>query len=94
MSRESLVFLLGLLVFLTPFLGVPSSWKEYVFIGGGVLLMLLGYSLRRSAYLRRIDTGNGERRADSFVESKAPQSSESNVSAGDSAIQSSNGLPV
>lgn len=69
MSRESIVFILGFIVFLTTFLGIPSGWKEYIFIGCGVLLMILGYSLRRTAFLRSIDMGNGERRSDSFVES-------------------------
>lgn len=59
------------MVFLTPFLGIPNDWKEYVVIGSGVLLMFIGYSLRRSAYFRRTDAGNGERQADSFMESRA-----------------------
>lgn len=69
MSRESLVFLLGLIVFLTPFLGIPNDWKRVIFIVCGVLLMFFGYFLRRAAYLRSIDSGTGERRADAFVES-------------------------
>lgn len=69
MSRESFVFLLGCLVFITPFLGVPSDWKKLVYIAAGALLMFIGYSLRRSAFLRSIETAEGERRGDSFVES-------------------------
>lgn len=69
MSRESSVFLLGMLVFLTPFLGVPNDWKEKVFIVSGAFLMVLGYSLRRTAFLHSIDGGNGERKTDTFVES-------------------------
>ena len=68
MSRESIVFILGLLVFLAPFVGVPSDWKRIGFIVFGAVLMLLGYSLRRSAFLRALDTGEGERRTDAFVE--------------------------
>ena len=69
MSRESIVFVLGIAVFLTPFLGLPSDWKEYILIGSGILLILVGYSLSRSSYFRRIDTGKGEYSAESFVES-------------------------
>ena len=53
MSRESLVFLLGLSVFLTPFLGLPIARKDQLIILFGIILAALGYSLRRSAYLRR-----------------------------------------
>lgn len=69
MSRESFVFLLGFVVFLTSFLGIPSDWKERVFIGAGVLIMVVGYNLRRAAFLRSIEHESGERRGDAFVES-------------------------
>ena len=53
MSRESLVFLFGLGVFLLPFLGIPLARKDQLIILFGAILVALGYSLRRSAYLRR-----------------------------------------
>ena len=53
MSRESLVCLLGLGVFLVPFLGIPLARKDQLIILFGIILLALGYSLRRSAYLRR-----------------------------------------
>ncbi|MCD5382007.1 MAG: hypothetical protein LR017_01675 [Candidatus Pacebacteria bacterium] len=68
MSRESFVFLLGLVVFITPFLGLPNDWKETIAIGVGVLLMWAGYSLRRTAFLRSIESEEGERRSEEFVE--------------------------
>lgn len=68
MSRESFVFILGLFIFLTPFLGIPGVWKEWVYIGGGVLLMGMGYSLRRSAFIRSLEDDGGGRRGDAFVE--------------------------
>lgn len=70
MSRESFVFTLGFLVFFTPFLGLPTDYKEWIFIILGVLLMTVGYSLRRTAFLRSIEHKSGERRSDAFVESK------------------------
>lgn len=69
MSRESLVFLVGLIVFLVPFTGFPNDWKELVYTVSGGLLLLLGYSLRRTAFLRSIDDGQGGRKSDAFVES-------------------------
>ena len=69
MSKESLVILLGILVFFAPTLGIPDNWKYYIFLGSGFLLMLIGYLLRRAAYLRSIDRGNGESGTDAFVES-------------------------
>lgn len=76
MSRESLVLLLGILVFFTPQLGIPSEWKSYVLFGAGVVLILLGFLLRRSSYLRKIDRGNGDHGSDSFVESGPRRESE------------------
>lgn len=70
MSRESLIFLLGIIIFFLPVIGVPPEWKEYSLWVIGVLLVVLGISLRRSAYLRRINEAGGELRTDSFVESQ------------------------
>lgn len=69
MSRESLILLIGVIVFLTPLLSVPEDWKRYVIAVCGAVLVVLGYFLRRAAYLRQISMGNGERGTDSFVES-------------------------
>ena len=69
MSRESIIFLLGALVFFMPYLGIPVLWKTYFYAGTGLLLMVFGYTLRRRAYLRSLETKEGERTADSFVES-------------------------
>jgi hypothetical protein len=68
MSRESFVFLIGFVVFFTPFLGIPTEWKEWIFIGAGILIMFLGYKLRRSAFLRSITHESGEHRSEAFVE--------------------------
>ncbi|MBP6881343.1 MAG: hypothetical protein KBC35_01850 [Candidatus Pacebacteria bacterium] len=68
MSKESLVFTFGILLTIIPFLGVPVLWRQYTIFAIGVLLILIGYSLRRRAYLSRLDLGNGERGNDSFVE--------------------------
>lgn len=72
MSRESLILILGIVVFFTPWLGVPDTWKLYTLSACGAILFVTGYLLRRAAYLRRIDIGNGERGTDSFIESSIP----------------------
>lgn len=68
MSRESFVFLLGFVVFFVPFLGIPREWKEWILITIGVLLMFVGYKLRRAAFLRSIMHESGEHRGEAFVE--------------------------
>lgn len=70
MSRESLVLLIGIIVFFTPFLNVPEVWKQYVIAGSGLVLFVVGYFLRRAAYLRQTSLSDRERGTDSFVESE------------------------
>jgi len=69
MSKETFVFVLGFLVFFSSFLGLPREYKEWLLIACGVLLMMIGYSLRRSAFLRSLEHESGERRGDVFIES-------------------------
>jgi hypothetical protein len=66
--KETLVFLSGILLTIVPFLGVPESWRQYAILGIGIILILIGYVLRRGLYLKRLDKGNGERGNDSFIE--------------------------
>ena len=68
MSKETLVFLIGIVLTLLPFLGLPEDWKQYAIALFGAFLILIGYMLRRAVYFTRIDHGNGERGDDSFVE--------------------------
>lgn len=68
MSKGTIAFLLGIILILLPYLGIPSSWKQYAYVGLGVVLVLLGYALRRAQYFREIDQGNGERGGETFVE--------------------------
>lgn len=73
MSRESIVLLSGIIVTALPYLGIPTEWKRYGFAFFGVLLIALGYSLRRSAFFRSIEISPGERRGEAFVEHVAPR---------------------
>jgi uncharacterized membrane protein len=67
-SKETLIFIFGILLTIIPFLGVPESWRQYGIFVIGVLLIIIGYALRRKVYLERIDKGGGERGTDSFIE--------------------------
>ncbi len=69
MAQETLIFIFGVLLFITPFLGIPSDWKVYIYITIAILLMVIGYRLRYARFLRSIETGDGERRTDTFAES-------------------------
>ena len=69
MSKELIVLFIGIMQLIIPRLGIPEIWKFYFFGISGVVLIVIGYSLRRAAYLRSIDSGDGERSTDSYVES-------------------------
>ena len=68
MHKASLIGLLGLLLTVLPFLGVPEAWKMYATTAVGVLLILLGYLLIRDRIHAASDMGNGERGNESYVE--------------------------
>ncbi len=68
MTKETLVFVFGILLAIVPFLGVPEHWRQYTIMAIGFVLIFIGYLLRRGVYLNHIDKGNGERENNSFVE--------------------------
>lgn len=70
MSKESLVFALGVLVLAMPFLGIPRDYKDWILVAIGALLILIGYQLRRKRFLASL-IKEGERRTDAFAESAA-----------------------
>lgn len=72
MSKETIVFIAGIVLTIAPFIGVPDAWRQYTIFGIGILLIGVGYALRRRAYLERLERGNGERGTDSFVETTEP----------------------
>lgn len=75
MSKEAIVFFLGFFLVILPYLGVPSDWKQWGTVGAGVVLIVVGYGLRRAAFLRAIADENGEHHADSFSETTAARDS-------------------
>lgn len=68
MTRESLVFISGAFVLAIPYIGIPDDYKKIALAFLGGILIVLGYSLRRSAFFRSIDTGMGEHRSEAFAE--------------------------
>jgi hypothetical protein len=73
MYRETIVFLAGFLLVLLPYIGIPSTWKEITTVVIGALFVIVGYSLRRSAFLRSIEDEYGERTTESFTEQRSSQ---------------------
>ncbi len=72
MSKETFVFMGGIVLTIVPFLGIPATWKVAATVTLGIIFILVGYRLRRAKYLSAIDRGNGERGTDSFVETTEP----------------------
>ena len=68
MRKATLIGLLGLLLIVGPFLGVPETWRINGTVVVGVLLVLLGYLLIRDRVHAETDMGNGERGNESYVE--------------------------
>ncbi len=60
MRRDTLLFILGLLVFLTPFFGVPQSWKTLLLFIVGSLIAILAlvyrFEVRRQVRAHSIDS--------------------------------------
>jgi hypothetical protein len=67
MSKEMTVIALGVLVVITPYLGVPGAWKTVIFVLAGLSLAGVGFLLRGEALAR--SAGHGH---DHFVENAAP----------------------
>lgn len=60
MSKEVSVITLGALVALSPFLGLPGSWRSVLLVAIGLVLVLIGIILRRDVLSR------GESKGTSF----------------------------
>ena len=52
MSKETGVILIGIWVFILPFLGIPGSWRATLLTITGIGLVLLGFFLRSEAMSR------------------------------------------
>lgn len=67
MSKEMTVIALGVLVVVTPYLGIPGSWKTVILVIAGAVLAGVGFLLRGEALARSSAPGRGH-----FVENSAP----------------------
>jgi hypothetical protein len=51
MSRNKIIFIIGIVVLIMPFLGFPSAWKTIFYIIAGAILVIIaihGHIRRRS----------------------------------------------
>lgn len=69
MSKSTAILLLGLLVALVPFLGIPPSWDPYLLVPAGLLIAVLGFVLRQ----RMADVRARRPAPDVFTENGAPR---------------------
>ncbi|MCU0678326.1 MAG: hypothetical protein MUF19_01915 [Candidatus Pacebacteria bacterium] len=72
MTKGTAIFLLGLLVIILPALGVPMAWKQIAFVIMGIIMLGIGYSLRRAQYLATLEHDGVVRTAETFVETTEP----------------------
>jgi len=79
MSKGTLIFILGITLMLIPSLGIPLLWKQYAIMGVGALLLLLGYIVRRADYFRTLESKDGTRSDETFVETTTPLFSDTKV---------------
>jgi hypothetical protein len=68
MRTGSYVFIIGILLIILPFLGIPSIWKQYLTITFGIALLLFGYIIRRRQFLMSHTNDDGEFVTETFVE--------------------------
>jgi predicted Na+-dependent transporter len=72
MTKGTAIFLLGLLVIILPALGVPMAWKQIALVVMGIIMLGIGYSLRRAQYLATLEHDGVVRTAETFVETTEP----------------------
>ena len=68
MSKNTAIIVTGALVLVTPYLGIPSDWKTVIFVAVGIIIIIIGLSLRRDGNGAGIQTG---KKTDTFVENGA-----------------------
>ena len=68
MTKGTAIFLIGLLLIIVPSLGIPLLWKHGIYVVSGVLLLALGYALRRRQYLELLNHDGETRGSETFVE--------------------------
>jgi membrane protein implicated in regulation of membrane protease activity len=72
MAKGTLIFCLGILLVVVPAFGIPWWWKQIIITTIGVLLIGLGYSIRRKEYLNSLQSHDHTVSSETFVESTTP----------------------
>lgn len=65
MRKENTIILVGVLIFATPFLGIPNSLQTITLVVGGLAIVVLGILIRSD--FKRAAAGKGKQ-TDAFVE--------------------------
>ena len=65
-----LIIWLGLILIIVPFLGIPQSWKDFVLLLVGLILIASGLFNRNNQKME--EKGNADEKV--FVESESPES--------------------
>ena len=99
MSSESTLILFGFLTLITPFLGLPSAWYEYIFPVFGLVVLGIGILLRKRTYQRggtaarasgasasATETSTDTSSADTSAETTSPETPPSNPPSDPSSI--------
>ncbi len=69
MRKDTTLSILGFLIIITPFMGIPNSWKTIVEVAFGLLIVFTSLSLRH--YLTRIQARLHDGTGAAYVESSS-----------------------
>jgi TRAP-type C4-dicarboxylate transport system permease small subunit len=58
MKRESFLVVLGVVIAISPFVGLPLSWLMYILPILGLLIVVIGISLRHDLQMRGTSDGS------------------------------------
>jgi hypothetical protein len=75
MSKESTLITAGVLIMLSPFLGLPSSWFSYILPVLGIVILAVGYTAlraRRAPHAVRVAAAAHEQEPSMSAEPPAP----------------------
>lgn len=88
MKKDLSIIILGLVVVITPFLGIPTSWKNVVFVVVGLTISVFAYLLQKNMnddkYARvekrtEIFVENGVRKSEGPVKTENEESQDNNA---------------
>lgn len=55
MSKNTAIIILGFIIAVTPFLGLPGSWKTIIFVVSGLVVVLIAF-LQKGGKLSNIES--------------------------------------